>query len=90
MKNQGEKQVEKQVEKKEETWGFTLSWIFGLLWIFGGVGLLLDKPPLTGIVYILAGIIFLPPVNKFTEDKFNFKIPIVVKIAFLGLILLAT
>ena len=81
MKEKFKKEI--KPEENKNTLGFILSWIFGLLWLLGGIGFLSNSLFLKGIVYILAGIIFLPPTNNFTEKSFNFSIPLVLKIVIL-------
>jgi len=69
-------------EKKEtKTIGVKLisAWIFSVLFIVAGIGAFTESV-LSGIFMLLAGIIILPPFNKFLEKKYNLKITTWLKI----------
>jgi hypothetical protein len=48
------------------------SWFFGLFFLFIGIGGLL-RSSFSGLLYIFAGSIIIPPLNKFIRDRFNIK-----------------
>lgn len=69
-------------EKKEtKTIGVKLisAWIFSVLFIVGGIGILFSSF-LSGIFTFMAGLILLPPFNKFLEKKYKLKITTWLKI----------
>jgi len=77
---QEKKEEVKKVNKAfKKNWSW-VGWLFGFLWIFGGLGWMLNDFFIKGMVYIIAGIVILPVIDKFTQDNFNFKVPILIKI----------
>ena len=54
-------------------------WMFGVLLLLGSL-LYIFSGHLIGILFIVVGIICLPPINKYLEQKWNFQIPFLLKI----------
>jgi len=66
------------------------AWIFSLFFILAGIGLLWGAHILSGIFFILAGIIILPLFEKMLEEKAKIKLTIGLKVVFvLVLIIIA-
>lgn len=63
---------------KNITFGFVVSWIFGVLIGITGV-MTLFKSPVSGVLFILASLIVLPPVNKYMKEKMHFSLSGVLK-----------
>lgn len=66
---------------KKITLGLVLSWGFGLFFLIGGIGILYSHSFLFGLIAIIIGSILFPPINRFLENKLNFKLSIWLKIA---------
>jgi hypothetical protein len=63
------------------------SWIFGILLFTIGVLNIALVHPVPGLVFVLASVLFLRPVNVFLTKNLGFAIPLAVKIG-LALILI--
>ncbi len=61
-------------ETKKITLGLILSWIFGVLFGISGLSFLFTGSIIAGGSLILASLILLPPVNKFSKEKFNLEL----------------
>ena len=61
-------------EIKRITLGLIFSWLFGIIFGITGVSLLFSFSVKGGISLILASLLLLPPVNKFSKEKFNLEI----------------
>jgi len=61
-------------EVRKITAGLIFSWIFGVLFGISGLSFLFTGSIIAGGSLILASLILLPPVNKFSKEKFNFEL----------------
>lgn len=64
-----------------------LSWAFGVLAVVIGVLNLVLVHPVPGVAYLLASLIYFPPVNIILKRRLGFAIPVAVKII-LGIIII--
>ncbi|RDC64152.1 hypothetical protein [Adhaeribacter pallidiroseus] len=64
----------------------TSAWVFGLAVLTVGLLNLFLVHPVPGTAYLLLALVYLPPANAYFAKRFNFSIPLVVKIM-LGLLL---
>jgi hypothetical protein len=51
-----------------------IRWVFGILFLMAGFGDILKLSLIAGLIYLLAGIISIPPTASALETKLNFKI----------------
>lgn len=58
-----------------------ISWFFGVIFIMIGFGGLISSDYISGLSMIILGCILLPIITDIMKNKFNFKIPLGVKIA---------
>lgn len=64
-----------------------LSWFFSIIFIIMGMGFLIDFI-ISGILTIIAGLIILPPFNKFLKNKYDIKLKIGLKILIVLILLI--
>ena len=62
-------------------------WIFGIVVLIVGVLNMFLVHLVPGVAYLLLSFIYFPPANAYIRKKFNFSIPLVVKII-LGIVLI--
>ncbi|OEU41047.1 hypothetical protein BGV40_17245 [Methanosarcina sp. Ant1] len=63
-----------QPEKKKNTIKVSLRWVFGILFLMAGLGAILNLSLFSGLIYILAGVISIPPTASALEKKINFNV----------------
>ncbi len=56
------------------TFGLVLAWIVGVLFGLSGIAMLFQHEAGAGIVFILAALVALPPVNSFVKSRTNFSL----------------
>ena len=61
-------------ETKKIGLGLILGWFFGVIFGIGGLSMLFTGIVMGGGALILASLIILPPVSKFTKEKWNFEL----------------
>ena len=67
--------------------GWNISeWLFGIALVTVGVLNIILVHPVPGTAYLFLSLIYFPPGNAYLAKKFNFSIPVVIKIT-LGIIL---
>lgn len=49
-----------------------LKWIFAVLFLFSVLGSLMDKAFISAIIFLLIGLLLLPPLTEFWRSKFSF------------------
>ena len=77
--------------KEKKNWLTVLGWFFGVIVIIGGVGLVIGKDFLSGILFLIAGLIVLPPFMKWVNEKYKIGLPVWSRIIiFIILVILAT
>jgi hypothetical protein len=59
--------------EKKNIFIIALRWIFGILFLMAGFGDILKLSLLAGLIYLLVGIISIPPTASSLEKKLNFK-----------------
>jgi len=57
-------------EARKITIGQTLSWIFGVIFVLLGIVVVVSEP-VRGILFLIMGLIFLPPFTLVLREKFN-------------------
>ncbi|QHL87631.1 hypothetical protein GU926_09345 [Nibribacter ruber] len=67
-----------------------LGWAAGLLLMVIGVLNLFLVHPVPGIAYFLLSLLFFPPANALLKRRFDFSIPVVVKIILFVVIMMFT
>ncbi len=70
---------ESSVKTKNITVGLILGWILGVIFAITGVVMIFSKP-ISGLLFLIASAILLPPVNRFIKNKYNFSLSRNVKI----------
>lgn len=58
----------------------TISWVLGIVVFTIGAANLILIHPVPGIIGLTLSLLFFPPVNDFFQQKFNFRVPLAVKI----------
>lgn len=61
-------------ETKKITLGLILSWVLGVIFGISGVSFLFTGSIVSGGSLILASLILLPPMNRFSKEKFNLEL----------------
>ncbi len=74
-----------EVKTKNITLSSVLKWIFGVIFTMVGVTSIFSDF-LPGISFLVIGLIFLPPFNKFLKNKFNFVLSRNVKIGIVSIL----
>lgn len=77
-----------EVKTKNITFGFLVSWIIGVFLTFTGVVTLFSEP-LTGLLFILASLVILPPAYQYLTKKFHLNFSRGVRIVLAGALLVA-
>lgn len=65
-------------------------WLFGLVVFTVGVLNLFLVHPVPGIAYLLVSCLYFPPANSLLRQKFNFSLPLFVKIILALVLILFT
>jgi hypothetical protein len=81
LKQKPKKKKVEENKKKKGNLGEILSWIFGIIFILAGFGGFISEDYFLGFITIILGFILLPFTNNLIERKFNWKIPLGIKIA---------
>ena len=65
--------IKNENSKNKITLGLISSWLFGILFLLSGISFIFSGFFSAGIPLIVASFILLPPITKWTENKFNFQ-----------------
>ncbi len=74
-----------EINSRPTFWSIS-GWVFGVVVLTVGILNLVLVHPAPGIAYLLLSLIYFPPINVMLQERFNFTIPLLIKLI-LGIIL---